>query len=192
MSVHCSFSLSRALVVFSQLTDIYIYINRNERQKNYSFVCVCVCILLYKTFFLMNKKKNRRILFSRFSLSFGEKMIGARTTVYNDHLPHVTLKIWFKTGSMFEENFPLEKTTFADVKYSAIRQFLMNNNNSNNQNYRRSSFNTVATSRNNLSLDEIENYKLISIGSKKMVEEEKTLGQQKVKDGGLINRKKFL
>jgi len=79
---------------------------------------------------------------------------------------------------MFEEIFPLEKTTFADVKYSAIRQFLTNNNNNNNNNnlsnYRRSSFNTIATtSRNNLSLDEVENYKLISIVSKRMVEEDK-------------------
>jgi len=117
-------------------------------------------------------------------------MRGATSTMFNDHLQHVTLKIWFKTGLMFEEIFPLEKTTFADVKYSAVRQFLTNNNNNNNlSNYRRSSFNTIATSRNNLSLDEIDNYKLISILSKRMVEEDKTLGQQKVKDGGSITEK---
>jgi hypothetical protein len=115
-------------------------------------------------------------------------MRGATSAMFNDHLQHVTLKIWFKTGSMYEEIFPLDKTTFSDVKYSAIRQFLTNNNNLSN--YRRSSFNTIATNRNNLSFDEVDNYKLISIVSKRMVEEDKTLGQQKVKDGGLIKKKK--
>ena len=103
--------------------------------------------------------------------------------MYSDHLSHVTLKIWFKTGSMLEEIFSLDKTTFADVKYSAVRQFLTNNNSTN---YRRSSFNTITTSRNSLPLEETENYKLISMGSKRMVDENRTLGQEKVKDGGLI------
>ncbi|CAF3593823.1 unnamed protein product, partial [Rotaria sp. Silwood1] len=113
-------------------------------------------------------------------------MRGATSTMFNDHLHHVTLKIWYKTGSIFEETFPLEKTTFADVKYSAVRQFLINNNTNNNNNlsnYRRSSFNTIATSRHNSSIDEVDNYNLISISSKRMVDEEKTLGQHKVKDG---------
>jgi len=120
-------------------------------------------------------------------------MRGATSAMFSDHLQHVTLKVWFKTGSVYEEIFPLDKTTFADVKYSAVRQFLTNNNNNNNNNlsnYRRSSFNTIATNRNTLSLDEVDNYKLISIVSKRMVEEDKTLGQQKVKDGGLIKRNK--
>jgi hypothetical protein len=141
-------------------------------------VCVFCCI---KVSFFNEEKKN--FFFLDFSLL---KMRGATSAMYNDHLSHVTLKIWFKTGSMFEEIYPLDKTTFAEVKYSAVRQFLTNNNLSN---YRRSSFNTIATSRNNLSLDEIDNYKLISMGSKRMVEEDKTLGQQKVKDGGLIHNK---
>jgi hypothetical protein len=110
-------------------------------------------------------------------------MRGATSAMYSDHLSHVTLKIWSKTGSVLEELFPLDKTTFADVKYSAVRQFLTNNN---PINYRRSSFNTIASSRNNLPLEEAENYKLISIGSKRMVDEGRTLGQEKVKDGGLI------
>ncbi|CAF0791010.1 unnamed protein product [Adineta steineri] len=108
-------------------------------------------------------------------------MRGATSSMYNDHLHCVTMKVWFKNGLMFEESFPIEKTTFADVKYSAIRQYLTNNLSS--LNYRRSSFSTIATTRNNLSLDEIENYKLISITTKRIVDEEKTLGQQKVKDG---------
>ena len=107
-------------------------------------------------------------------------MRAAMSSIYNDH---VTLKIWFKTGGVFEEEFPVDKTTFADVKYSAIRQFLTANHN-NSANYRRSSFNTVATSRNNFLFDEIENYKLISITSKRTVEEDQTLDQQKVKNGG--------
>lgn len=111
---------------------------------------------------------------------------GATSTIFNDHLQHVTLKIWSKTGSMHEEMFSLDKTTFADVKYSALRQFLTNN--TNQINYRRSSFNTIATTRNNISSDEVENYKLISIVSKRSVEEDKTLEQQKVKDGGLIEK----
>lgn len=117
-------------------------------------------------------------------------MRGATSAMFNDYSHHVTLKIWFKTGATLEETFPIEKTTFGDVKYSAVRHFLTNNNNSNNSNlstYRRSSFNTVTSSRNNLSCDEVDNYKLISIAGKRMVEEDKTLGQQKVKDGGLIN-----
>jgi hypothetical protein len=129
----------------------------------------------------MKEKKN--VFFSRFS--FLNKMRGATSTMFNDHLHHVTLKIWFKTGLMIEEICTLDKTTFADVKYSAVRQYLSNNN-SNLSNYRRSSFTTVATSRNNLSSDEVENFKLISITSKRMVEEDKPLAQLKVKDGGLI------
>ncbi|CAF4167538.1 unnamed protein product, partial [Rotaria magnacalcarata] len=121
-------------------------------------------------------------------------MRGATSTMFNDHLHHVTLKLWYKTGLTFEEVFPLEKTTFADVKYSAIRQFLINNNNNNNNKNnsfsisRRSSSNTNATSRYNSSHDDVDNYNLISISSKRMVDDEKTLGQQKVKDGGSIGK----
>ncbi|CAF1604777.1 unnamed protein product [Adineta ricciae] len=108
-------------------------------------------------------------------------MRGATSSLFNDHLHHVTLKIWFKTGLMYEEVFSIDKTTFADVKYSAVQQFLMKNVSS--LNYRRSSFSTIAGNRNHISLDEIDNYKLISISSKRSVDEEKTLGQLKVKDG---------
>lgn len=111
-------------------------------------------------------------------------MRGATGGLYNDHLTHVTLKIWFKTGSFLEENFSLEKNTFADVKCSAMKQFFNNTNNNTIGNYRRSSFNTIATGRNNFSFDDLDNYKLVSIGSKRTMEEEKTLGQSKVKDGG--------
>ena len=107
-------------------------------------------------------------------------MRGATSGMYNDHLTHVTLKIWFKTGSFLEEIFSLEKNTFADVKCSAIKQFFNNTMG----NYRRSSFNTIASGRNNFSFDDLDNYKLVSIGSKRTMEEEKTLGQSKVKDGG--------
>lgn len=117
-------------------------------------------------------------------------MRGATSSMFSDHLHHVTIKIWFKNGLMLEEVFSLEKNTFADVKYSAVRQYLMNNISS--LNYRRSTFNTVATNRNNLTLDEVENYKLISIASKRMVEEEKTLGQLKVKDGGLRKKNELI
>lgn len=111
-------------------------------------------------------------------------MRGATSGMYNDHLTHVTLKIWFKTGSFLEEIFSLEKNTFADVKSSAMKQFFNNTNNNTLTNYRRSSFNTLATGRNNFSFDDLDNYKLISIGSKRAMEDEKTLGQSKVKDGG--------
>ena len=109
-------------------------------------------------------------------------MRGATSSLFNDHLHHITLKIWFKTGSMYEEVFSIDKATFADVKYSAVRQFLMNNVTS--LNYRRSSFSTIAANRNHISLDEIDNYKLISIASKRTVDEGKTLSQLKVNDGG--------
>lgn len=121
-------------------------------------------------------------------------MRGATSTMFNDHLHHVTLKVWYKTGVNFEETFQLEKTTFADVKNSAVRQFLINNNNNNNSNslltYRRSSFNTLASNRHISSHDEYDNYNLVSISSKRMVDEDKTLEQQKVKDGGLIKTMK--
>ncbi|UJR30120.1 hypothetical protein I4U23_017661 [Adineta vaga] len=108
-------------------------------------------------------------------------MRGTASSSFNEHSHRITLKIWFKTGLTYEDVFSVEKNTFADVKYSAVRQFLMNNVSS--FNYRRSSFTTLATNRNHISLDEIENYKLISIGSKRLVDEEKTLAQQNVKDG---------
>lgn len=126
------------------------------------------------------KQKKTQIFFWHFLSRLN--MRGATSSLFNDHLHHITLKIWFKNGLMYEEVFSIDKTTFADVKYSAVRQFLMNNVSS--LNYRRSSFSTITANRNHISLDEIDNYKLISIASKRTVDEEKTLGQQKVKDGG--------
>jgi hypothetical protein len=38
----------------------------------------------------------------------------------------------------------------------------------------------------------VENYKLISIASKRMVEEDKTLGLLKVKDGGLRKKNELI
>jgi len=79
----------------------------------------------------------------------------------NDQSQHITLKIWSNTGAIFQNRFSMNQTTFAHVKYLAI-QFLLKN----------------------IHLDEVENYRLISIESKRTIDEQKTLSQERVKDGG--------
>jgi len=85
----------------------------------------------------------------------------AISNVIDDQSQNITLKIWSNTGGFFQKIFPTHQTTFAYVKYLAI-QFLFQNNH----------------------LNEIDNYKLISIESKKTIDEQKTLDQERVKDGG--------
>ena len=104
--------------------------------------------------------------------------------MFNDRFHYVKLRIWFKTGFMLEDIYALEQTTFADVKLSAVRQFMINENMKNLSNYRRSSFNTIGAPRARFSLDEMMNYKLISIRSKRIVNEDKTLGEERVRDEG--------
>jgi hypothetical protein len=80
----------------------------------------------------------------------------------NDQSQTITLRICSsKTGGIFQGIFPVHQTTFARVKYLAT-QFLFKK----------------------IQLDEIENYKLISIESKRTIDEQKTLREEKVKDGG--------
>jgi hypothetical protein len=112
------------------------------------------------------------------------RMRGTTNAMFNDRFHYVKLRIWFKTGFMLEDIYALEQTTFADVKLSAVRQFLINENMKNLSTYRRSSFNTVGTARARFSLDEMMNYKLISIRSKRIVNEDKTLGEERVRDEG--------
>ena len=89
--------------------------------------------------------------------------ISAMFDVSDDRSQQVTIRIWSKTGAIFQEIFPIDQTTFAHVKRLAM-QFLVNNT--------------------NRSLKEIHNYKLVSIETRKTIDEEKTLSQEKVKDGG--------
>jgi hypothetical protein len=84
----------------------------------------------------------------------------AMVDMTNDQSPNITLRICEKTGGIFQEIFPIYQTTFARVKYLAI-QFLFKKN----------------------PLEEIENYKLISIGSKRTIDEKKTLREERVKNG---------
>ena len=105
-------------------------------------------------------------------------MTGTTDVIFDvsaDQVQSVTLKIWSKTGGIFQEIFPIDRTTFAHVKYLAVQYFLRNSSNKLVRFYR---------SMISISLDEVENYKLISIESKKSIDEQKTLGQEKVQNGG--------
>ncbi|CAF1029510.1 unnamed protein product [Rotaria sordida] len=94
--------------------------------------------------------------------------------VRDDQSKNIMLIIWSKTGAIFQDTFPAENTTFAYVKYLAI-QFLLKNNNSNLSKY--------DCSMRSIQLNEMDNYKLISIETKKIIDEQKTLSQEDVKDG---------
>ncbi len=74
----------------------------------------------------------------------------------------VTLKIWSNNGALFQESFSIDDTTFAHVKYLAMK-FLLKN-----------------------ILDQEYNYKLISIKSRRTIDEQKTLAEEGVNHGGLI------
>ena len=89
-------------------------------------------------------------------------MTGTISAMFSNGEQHVILKIWAKNGANFQERFQIEQTTFARVKYLAMRVLLSNYS---------------------WAVDEAENYKLISIETKRMIDEEKTLSQEEVKDG---------
>ena len=80
-----------------------------------------------------------------------------------DQAANITVRICSKTGAIFQEIFPVNQTTFAYVKYLAVEFF-----------WRKTP------------TDETENYKLISIESKRTMNEQRTLREEKVKDGGLF------
>lgn len=86
------------------------------------------------------------------------KMRGATSPMFPLRLP---LKVYWRTGSAFEHVYSLESTTLAEVKISAVRFFKQNDL---HFDQRRSSF----------------HYKLISIASKRPVDEEKTLRDGRV------------
>lgn len=109
------------------------------------------------------------VRFSRYLFlvfSFVNKMTGKTnilTDVMNDQSSNINLKIWSKTGDIFQENFPIYQTKFSHVKYLAMKYLF-------EENY----------------FDEMDNYKLISIGSKRVIDEDKTLSEERVKNGGLF------
>jgi hypothetical protein len=90
-------------------------------------------------------------------------MTGTISAMFDNEEQYVTLNIWAKNGAIFQERFQIEQTTFARVKYLAMRVLLTNYS---------------------WTIDEADNYKLISIETKRIIDEEKTLGQERVKDGG--------
>ncbi|CAF4719115.1 unnamed protein product [Rotaria sp. Silwood1] len=104
--------------------------------------------------------------------------------VCNDQSKNVMLKIWSKSGAMFQDIFSIENTTFAYVKCLAMK-FLLKSNSNNLSTYDYS----IRTIRTN----EMDNYKLISIETKKIIDEQKTLSQEDVKDGDeyLLAKKVF-
>ena len=93
----------------------------------------------------------------------------------------VTLKIWFNTGVAIEESYSLDSTTFGDVKLSAIRYWLEMIQ---SPSYPRSNFSTLNSNRLSVADDEIPNYKLISVGSKRSVQDKSGLRESRVTDGG--------
>ena len=102
---------------------------------------------------------------------------------FDDYPPFVKLKIWWKTGTIFEELFSTDRSTFASVKYAALRYFQekirsdstcrMNSYSLNNRNNFIPSF-------------DADNFKLISITTKRVMDDRKTLSQTRTKDGGLM------
>ena len=95
-----------------------------------------------------------------------------------DYSPLVNLKIWSKTGSMFEEIFSTDRTTFADVKNSALRHFTG-----------KSTYPRHRTSLSSLPVDDLDRYKLISIELKRTIDEKKKLSEERVKDGGQFKQR---
>jgi len=85
------------------------------------------------------------------------------TDVMNDQCSSISVKIWSRTGDVFQEHFPLHQTKFSHVKYLAMKYLFQ-------ENY----------------FDEMDNYKLISIDSKRVIDESKTLSDERVKNGGLF------
>lgn len=71
------------------------------------------------------------------------------------------LTIWLKSGEQFAEAFDLQTTTFADVKRFAIEK-----------------------QREQPPTDEPNEHKLISLGSRRIVDENKNLSELNVRDGG--------
>lgn len=95
---------------------------------------------------------------------------------------YATLKVWWKSDSPFESYSSLEDTKFVDVKLAAIRYFIHQSStfllNS------RSSLNTMSAAE--LNDGELNNYRLISVGSKRPVDEQLSLRQAGVTSGGLL------
>jgi hypothetical protein len=135
-------------------------------------LCVCFCCnkVSFFSVFLSNatdkkKKQKQKFFFGSFfsRFFFVNKMTGTISAMFSNGDQHVILKIWAKNGAIFQERFQIEQTTFARVKYLAMRVLLTSYS---------------------WAVDEAENYKLISIETKRMIDEEKTLSQEEVKDGG--------
>ncbi|CAF3995456.1 unnamed protein product [Rotaria sp. Silwood2] len=108
---------------------------------------------------------------------FVNKMTETASAIFDirdNQSKHVMLKIWSKTGAMFQDIFPVENTTFAYVKYLA-KGFLLRNSNGHLSSYDHSM--------RDMRMNEMDNYILISIETRKIMDEQKTLGQECVKDG---------
>lgn len=126
--------------------------------------------------------------FSRFSFFVNKRMRGASSSLFtglNDYSQSVTLKIWWKTGSAFEEIFSIDRSTFSDVKSAAIRYF---DENDSSKPLIDSPCCLSSPSTNPRTNVDAENYKLISIESKRVVDEKQTLNEAKVKEQGSQDR----
>lgn len=139
------------------------------------FFRVCVCVfLLYQSFlfvFLSNateKKETRNkknVFLVRFlDFVFVNKMtekLKAIFNIRNEQSPTITVRICSTTGDVFQETFSNNQLTIGQMKFIAMKSLLDQSQ-----------------------MEKKENYKLISMDTKRTMDEQKTLKEEKVKDGG--------
>lgn len=98
--------------------------------------------------------------------------------ISSDQSKNVRLTIWSQTGAIFQEKFPVQKTTFAHVKHLAMQVLLRDNDDSN--------LSIDDNSICHIPLNKLDSYELISIQTRRAVEDQHTLSQEKVNDEGSI------
>ena len=141
-----------------------------------AFFLLCVFLLVL----LPNARRAMSLFFS------SRAMRGATSATFtglDDYSSAVNLKVWARTGSIFEEVFSTDRTTFADVKNSALRHF------SGKSSYPRSPLTSQRTS---VTSDDLDCYKLVSVEWKRTIDEKKRLSEERVKDGGQSVRRHFV
>jgi hypothetical protein len=150
-----------------------------------------------KISFVLRSSCSYSFTFSRCAV-FGDKrkkkqktMRAATSSMFtglDNNSPFVTLKVWSSNGTTFEQLFASNRTTFGDVKMSAIRHLLGKTMTDRSSTCPRSSSIQSAIGRTSfhthVSSNDVDNYKLISMESKRTVDDKKTLNDERVKDGG--------
>ena len=107
-----------------------------------------------KTFFLV------RFLDFVFVNKMTEKL-KAIFNIRNEHSLAITVRICSTTGEVCQETFPNNQITIGQMKFIAMKSLLDQSQ-----------------------MEKKENYKLISMDTKRTMDDQKTLKEEKVKDGG--------